>query len=139
MKDYERDITELLNTCTFDFFGQSKHKLTPEKLLKTPDALILDVRSNEEFKSIVVSYGAFSNIDHIHIPISEITERIDEVPKDKNIAVFCPSNFRSTLVYAYLKMKGYESVRILSGGYLGLAELTMPGKLYKHLKEVNSQ
>lgn len=133
MNEYVKDITEILDNCTLDYFGQSKHKLTPEKVLTTPNVLILDVRSNEEHKSISIPFGAYSNIDFIHIPISEISKRIDEIPKNKNIAVFCPSNFRSTLVLAYLKMKGFESVRILSGGYHGLAEIHMPGKIYKNL------
>ena len=69
----------------------------------------------------------------MHIPIDEIPNRVDEIPSEKNIVVFCPSNFRSTLVYAYLKIIGYETVRILGGGYGGLIDAVMPGKVYNHV------
>lgn len=131
--NYKKDITEILESCTMDYFGKAKHKYSPEKLLKTSNVLLLDVRSHEEFESIAIPLKVLPNIEFKHIPISELVKRIDEIPQNKNIAVFCPANFRSTLAYVYLKMKGFESVRILSGGYQGLTEILMPGKLYKHL------
>lgn len=135
MKEYVKDISEILKNCTLEYFGQAKHKIVPPKLSTIPDVLLLDVRSKEEFAAVSLPFGIFSNIEFLHIPICDIPDRVDEIPTGKNIAVFCPSNFRSTLVLAYLEMLGYESVRILSGGYAGLTEILMPGKVYKHVSE----
>ena len=133
MKKYVKDLSDILRNCTLDYFGQAKHKLVPSKLATEPNVLILDVRSKQEFASVSLPFGTFSNIDFLHIPICEIPDRVDEIPTGKNIAVFCPSNFRSTLVLAYLEMLGYKSVRMLGGGYSGLTEVLMPGKIHKYV------
>ena len=132
-----KDLTDILMNCTLEFFGSSKHKVMPPDLAKLPNALLLDVRSREEFASLAIPMGIHSNIQFIHIPIDELPNRVDEIPSDKNIVVFCPANFRSTLVYAYLKMTGYESVRILGGGYYGLIDAVMPPKVYKQVASHN--
>ncbi len=133
MGNQMKDLTDLLITCDLEYFGKSKHKVMPPNLVKMADVLLLDVRSREEFASLSIPLGLYSNIQFMHIPIDEIPNRVDEIPSEKNIVVFCPSNFRSTLVYAYLKIIGYETVRILGGGYGGLIDAVMPGKVYNHV------
>ncbi|MGQ4912125.1 MAG: rhodanese-like domain-containing protein [Candidatus Thorarchaeota archaeon] len=133
MNKTKEELADLLRESTLEFFGTAQHKVVPSKLVETQDVLLLDVRSREEFQSIAVTFGIHPNIQFLHIPVNEIPDRVDEIPSETNIVVFCPSNFRSTLVYAYLKMIGHESVRILTGGYPGLAELLMPGKVYKQV------
>lgn len=58
-------------------------------------------------------------------------DRINEVPKDKFIAVFCPANVRSAVVYAYLLSKGFLDVPILVGAYFALTDVLMPGNVIK--------
>jgi len=41
---------------------------------------------------------------------------------------------RSAIVYAFLRAKGYESVRVVLGGYEAVASLVLPGKLLKHIE-----
>lgn len=118
-----------------EYFGKAKHKVLPPKLAEVPNALLLDVRSRAEYVSLSIPLGLHSNIQFMHIPIDELPGRVDEIPSGKNIVVFCPSNFRSTLAYAYLTSMGHKSVRILSGGYYGLTDVLMPGKVYKHVSE----
>jgi rhodanese-related sulfurtransferase len=134
-----KDLTDILKNCTLEFFGSSKHKVLPPDLAELPNVLLLDVRSREEFESLAIPMGIHSNIQFMHIPIDVIPNRVDEIPSEKNIVVFCPSNFRSTLAYAYLKTLGHESVRILSGGYHGLTDALMPGKVYKHVAGQNKE
>lgn len=52
-----------------------------------------------------------------HIPISELRDRLSEIPTDKEIVVYCQSGQRSYLAYRILKQLQYK-VRSLSGGYL---------------------
>ncbi len=125
-------LNEVLKSMTLEFFGSGKHKISPSMHLSKKNALLLDVRSKEECESI-----AFSLVHHmpvINIPISEISDRIEEIPQDKTIGIFCSAGVRSTMVYFYLRGLGFENVRIIEGGYAELAGEFKPGKLLKHLQ-----
>ncbi|MHC1591304.1 MAG: rhodanese-like domain-containing protein [Candidatus Helarchaeales archaeon] len=134
-----KELKEILAECDLEYFGKSKHKVKPSELSSVPDILLLDVRSREEYASLSFPLGLHSNVQFVHIPIDELPDRVGELPLNKNIVVFCPSNFRSTLAYAYLKTLGYESVRILHGGYQGLTGILMPGHVYKHVSRQNKE
>lgn len=126
-------LDEMLKTMTFEFFGSGKHKISPSMHLTEKNSLFLDVRSNEELATI-----AFSLVHHmpvLHIPINEIPERISEIPRDKTVGVFCSSGVRSTMVYFYLRVLGFDNVRIIEGGYVELVEELKPGKLLKHISQ----
>ena len=113
----------------FDFFGKGKHKITPTELLNNDDGLFMDVRSKEEYHSF--SFGLKHHIQTIHIPIEEIPERVDEIPKNKLIGIFCPASIRATMVFVYLKIAGFSNVKIVEGGYDALTLELKPGKVYK--------
>ncbi|MDI3497277.1 FAD-dependent oxidoreductase [Archaeoglobus sp.] len=81
-----------------------------EKLEKE-DIVILDVRSEEEFKTRRIESEKV-----IHIPILELRERLDEVPRDKEIVVVCAIGLRSFEASRILKHAGFEKVKILEGG-----------------------
>jgi len=71
----------------------------------------------------------------LEIPTDEVPVRINEIPKDKTIGVFCSSGVRSVIIFAYLKSKGFEKVKILPGGYHDITEAIKPGKVYKHINK----
>jgi len=124
-------MEQILRNLTLDFFGKGKHKITPEKFFEIEDGIFLDVRSKEEAASISIKMGYHLNIQSINIPINEIPDRIDEIPKENLVAVFCPASVRSAIVYAYLLSQGFSNVRIIEGGYPALTEGVMPGKVLK--------
>lgn len=70
----------------------------------------IDVRSAEEFAAGHLS-GA------IHIPYTEIAERIDEVTTDKDapIYLYCRSGRRSGIAQSALQQAGYTRVTNLGG------------------------
>jgi len=74
------------------------------------NSLILDVRTSKEFE-----VGTIENA--LNISDLELRERLDEVPKDKNIYVFCEVGYRSYIAERLLLQKGYQNVYSLSGGY----------------------
>lgn len=119
----------VLNNFTLEFFGKGKHKTSAAAFFQMEDAVLLDVRSNEEAASLPLALGHHTNIETLAIPINEIPERLTEIPKDKSIGVFCPSNVRSAIVYTFLLTKGVEDVRIIDGGYAALIQEFMPGKI----------
>ncbi|MCD6181661.1 MAG: rhodanese-like domain-containing protein [Candidatus Cloacimonetes bacterium] len=129
-------LDNVLKSMTLEFFGSGKHKISPSAHLSAANSLFLDVRSKEEHETI-----AFSLVHHmpvLHIPISEIPERLAEIPQDKTVGIFCSSGVRSTMVYFYLRGLGYENVRIIEGGYAELAGEFKPGKLLKHMSKNNA-
>ncbi len=83
------------------------------------DTIILDVRTEMEF-SVGRVHGA------INIPIDELRERIDEIPKNKAILIYCAIGLKGYLAYKTLTLKGYTNVRNISGGYKTYATAMAP-------------
>ena len=127
-------MEQVLKRFTLDYFGNGKHKISPEKFFDMEKALLLDVRSKEESDSISIKLEHHSNMESLNIPINEIPDRVGEIPKTKFIGVFCPANVRSAIVYAYLLSKGFPEIRIIEGGYSALTEALKPGKVLKAVK-----
>lgn len=78
--------------------------------LEAGDApLVVDVRELPE-----VEVAAFPNA--YHIPMGEITSRLDELDPDREIVVVCHHGMRSAQVAAYLADSGFSKVLNLAGG-----------------------
>ncbi|MCF8018126.1 conserved protein of unknown function [Petrocella atlantisensis] len=71
--------------------------------------MILDVRTPEE-----VAYGAIEG--HMNIPLDDLRERIQELPSDKEIIIYCAVGFRGYLASTILNPAGFKT-RNLLGGY----------------------
>ncbi len=70
---------------------------------------LLDVRTEDEWDEGYIN-GA------VNIPLGEIRKRMHEVPKVKEVFVYCKTGLRSYLATRILMQKGY-SVTNLDGGY----------------------
>ncbi len=71
--------------------------------------VFLDVRENEEL--------AVCRIDGaLHIPMGQVPERVDALPKDQPLIVFCHHGMRSANVVRFLKAKGFDQAVNLAGG-----------------------
>lgn len=53
----------------------------------------------------------------LHIPLGHLPERINELPKDKEIIVYCSAGLRSAIAHAILENNGFTS-RFLGRGFL---------------------
>lgn len=122
-------MDQTLRNFTLDFFGKGKHKTSFAAFFEMEDIVFLDVRSKEEADSLSIELKYHDNVQCMKIPINEIPDRLPEIPKEKSIGLFCPSNVRSAMAYAFLLSKGFSDVRILEGGYIALTEAMMPGKI----------
>lgn len=69
---------------------------------------VLDVRAPEEFVSGHVP-GA------VNIPYDQIASRLAEVPKDKDIVLYCRSGRRVAIAADVLVANGYQRLRHLEG------------------------
>ena len=117
-----------ISGLTLSFWGTGQHKMTAaqlaEKWRNGERAIVLDTRAVEETQYVHLPFA-------LHIPIAELPQRWQEVPKDVPVAIFCSSGVRSAIAYAYLQLKGLTNVRILEGNYEGLVAEFVPGKLWK--------
>jgi len=80
-----------------------------EQLMTNSPPFILDVREAQE-------YDAF-NIEGYHIPLGELSARLNEIPRDKPIVVHCRSGHRSQTAVDFLEKAGFQA-RNLVGGIL---------------------
>jgi rhodanese-related sulfurtransferase len=78
------------------------------------DALILDVREAAE-----LAKGRI--INSLHIPLSELRTRVNELPRDQPIYIHCRSGQRSYNAVLALQNLGYTQVFNLAGGFLSLS------------------
>jgi rhodanese-related sulfurtransferase len=72
------------------------------------DGFLLDVREDEEWVAGHVDSA-------VHIGMGQLLEQIDEVPRDRAVAVICRSGGRSAQVVRYLRASGYDAVNVLGG------------------------
>ena len=70
---------------------------------------LLDARTPQEF-----SGGTMEGF--VNIPLDELRDRLDEIPRGKPVYVLCQSGLRSYLACRILSQRGYEC-RNFSGGY----------------------
>ena len=78
------------------------------------NAFIVDVREPKEFEA-----GHLLNA--VNIPLSQLRERMNEIPKDKPVYVHCRSSQRSYNALCALKGKGYKNIVNIMGSFLGIS------------------
>ncbi len=125
------DFDGVLRSMDFTFCGQGRHKITMENFLSQGDGVFLDVRSREEVAALPIRLEGLAEV--LHIPIEEVPDRKEEIPRDRLVGIFCSAATRATVVYAYLRAHGYEQVRVIPGGYGPVTDELIPGKLFKRL------
>lgn len=70
--------------------------------------LLLDVRTPEEFATGHI-HGA------VNIPVQSLPDRLNEVPRDEPIVVYCHSGNRSGQAALFLDQSGYTQIYDLGG------------------------
>ncbi len=72
--------------------------------------ILLDVRNPNELREVGYIEGA------INIPVDQLRSRLHELPKDKEIIIYCQVGLRGNVAYRQLVNNGYKA-RNLLGGY----------------------
>lgn len=78
------------------------------------DAYIIDVRDKEEFEE-----GHLINAKNI--PLGEIRDRLDEIPKDRPVYLHCRTAQRSYNAVMALQHLGFDNVVNVSGSFMGIS------------------
>ncbi len=90
-----------------------------ERLARGDDLLLVDIRTPGE-----VAQGAIPGA--LEMPMHLIPLRLPELPKDKDVVLYCRSGARSYQACAYLMQQGLGRVLNLRGGIIAWARHGYP-------------
>ncbi len=83
-------------------------RLAAERLA-TGAPLAIDVRTPGERAQTFV-------IGSVGIPLNHLTERLQELPKDRPLLVYCAGGYRSSIAASLLQQHGFQAVSEIAGG-----------------------
>lgn len=89
-------------------------KISPQEgkdlLVKTPGAILLDVRTEQEYKELRIPGSVL-------IPVADLPDRLSELPKDpaKPIVIYCRSGNRSATAAGILAKAGFPVIYDMGG------------------------
>ncbi|MBD3370273.1 MBL fold metallo-hydrolase [Candidatus Fermentibacteria bacterium] len=84
------------------------------------ELLILDVRSGAELEAT----GRIPGSQHVHL--TTLPRRLDEIPRDSSLVIFCGSGLRSMIAASYLAGNGYHDIHVVLGGLSGWSSISCP-------------
>ena len=62
----------------------------------------------------------------IHIPLNELPDRLEEIPRDKLVCIVCPGKVRAVMAMCYLVSEGFENVKVLSASHSEVLDRVKP-------------
>jgi rhodanese-related sulfurtransferase len=82
-----------------------------ERFRKCPagTALLLDVRNDDE-----VAQGILRGA--VHIPLPQLETRLNELPREKSVFIYCRSGGRALVASQLLRTAGFQNVIVADGG-----------------------
>ena len=116
-------LKELISGLNLENLLENEPKITLDSFLekwKSGEAVLLDVRTREEQE--LTPLTAFG----LHIPLNELPERLNEVPKDKLVCTLCPGKIRATMAMCYLVSEGFNNVKVLASSPAEIVDRVKP-------------
>ena len=89
-------------------------KALQSRLAAGDDVHLIDIRTPGEVVQGIIPNSA-------HLPMHLIPARMSELPKDKEVILYCRSGARSYHACSYLMQQGFNNVLNLRGGIIGWA------------------
>jgi rhodanese-related sulfurtransferase len=94
---------------------------TTTRRLLAEGALLVDVRERAE-----VARMAFAVPSLVQLPLSELEQRFDELPRDRPLVLACESGPRSLKATYFLMYQGFTDVANMDGGLATWARKGLP-------------
>jgi rhodanese-related sulfurtransferase len=82
---------------------------TVEELRHRDDVVVIDVRDDYEYNDGHIPGATL-------VPLGQIPNRVDEIPKDKTVIAVCRSGNRSSQATNFLRQQGFDNVHNMTGG-----------------------
>ena len=108
-------------------FEMIKPKVAIEMINKDSNITLLDVRTTQEYNQAHLPNA-------LHIPLDNLANNLNKLPKDKKVLVYCRSGNRSIEASRILKKHGYTPIDI-KGGLIALASSGMKVVATKDAKD----
>jgi rhodanese-related sulfurtransferase len=99
--------------------NETDSEVLHQRLAAGEDILLVDIRTRAE-----VAQGAIPNA--VHLPMHLIPLRMTELPRDREVVLYCRSGARSYHACAYLAQQGFDRVVNLRGGIIAWARHGLP-------------
>lgn len=80
---------------------------------------VVDVRKKSEYDSEHL-------IDAINIPLNQLEQRLNEIPKDKTFIIHCAGGYRSMIAASILKRNGIDQFFELRDGFASIKRSSLP-------------
>lgn len=80
-----------------------------KKRKRNEDFILLDVRTPKEYQQVRIPGSTL-------IPLGVLKQKLDELPREKEIITFCAVSLRGYEASIILKSNGFESVKVMDGG-----------------------
>lgn len=98
-------------------------------MIEEGSAVLIDIRFKEEVQSWSIPFAK-------NIPLNELPNRLNELPKDKLIITACPHNDRANIARLYLTMKGYNA-KYVNDGLLNVVNYLKGANAVEFVEELN--
>ena len=114
-------IALLIKSYISGFGIKNVRPLEAVELINHKDAVVLDVRVDDEFKDGHI-------LNSLHIPVGLLKGRIQELEKYRAqpIVVSCRSGQRAAQACSILRSQGFESIFKLEGGLMAWQNANLP-------------
>jgi Rhodanese-related sulfurtransferase len=86
------------------------HDVSPAQLAALGKVVLVDVREPYEWESGAIPGARL-------IPLGDLPSRLNEIPRDEDVVLYCQTGIRSLRALNLLRDAGFRRVKNLSGGY----------------------
>jgi rhodanese-related sulfurtransferase len=90
-----------------------------DELASPNPPLVVDIRTPREWSTKHLN-------DSINLPLSQLQQRIDEVPRSRRIAIHCAGGYRSSIAASILNQHGITNLIELAGGIAAWEAAELP-------------
>lgn len=136
--DQETEVNEILTDLGYSHFKFLKNGYQAYKESNLPiDVVVsisteefeLDLNYNEEFVLDVRTSEQYQTghvIEAVNIPLIELENRLNELPKDKSIYVYCNGGNSSMVACSILRKNKFNLVKNIYGGLNAIKQTKVP-------------
>ncbi|MBU5638592.1 rhodanese-like domain-containing protein [Geomonas sp. Red69] len=91
-------------------------------LAKNARMVLLDVRTPDEYRQAHLKGAQL-------IPLGELNRRVQEIPRDRPVLVYCAVGARSSTAASFLSSRGYREIYNMTDGIVGWYNNGLPLQL----------